>query len=410
MKIKLTKAVKFKDHDELEEGSVVEVSDEVGKTLIDGEQAEEYVQKEEKKEIEMEVKEILDEKEEVEDEDIAEDGAKIEVKKESKGFSNILDAVKALASGKVKEITCKAVTGLNETTAADGGNLVDTPLINKIFGFAMQGAVIAPKCMKYTTGPNANGNKITYLDNGGTIGQTQMPRGYWLAEGAQKTASKFAYGQHDLTLGKLVYYIPFSDEILEDVPTLESWVMAHIKGKMAWDVDNAILNLSTATSGMMGILDAGSANFIATPVAHAAPWTGPIVYDVISGVMPSLRGGAEWYMSNSSWSNIAGDLGGGTTTSTVPLADLRLQTLAGYKVNVMEQLGAFGAGEVVFGNFGEGYVLADKGEVKIDMSKDIRFDYDETVLRVVYRVLGAPVVREQTLPDATVVAAFSTTS
>ena len=408
MKIKLTKKVKFKDHDELDVGSVVEVSDEVAKTLIDGEQAEEYSEKVEKKEIELEIKEVLDIDE---DEEIAEDDAKIEVKKASTKFENLIDAVKALKSGKIKELTCKAATGLNETTAADGGNLVDTPLLNKVFDFAMQGAVIAPKCQKFTVGPNANGAKLTYLDNGGAIGQTALPRGYWISEAAQKTASKFAYGQHDLTLGKLIYYIPITDELMQDVPTLESWIMTQLNGKAAWDVDNAILNLSVATSGMMGILDVGSANFITTPVAHAAPWTAAIVYSVVSGVMPSLRGGSEWYMGNSSWSNIAQALGGGTTTSTVPLvADVKMQTLAGYKVNVMEQMGAFGAGQVVFGNFAAGYVLADKGSMKVDISKDIRFDYDETVLRIVYRVLGAPVVREQTLPDATVVAAFATTS
>jgi len=67
-------------------------------------------------------------------------------------------------------------------------------------------------------------------------------------------------------------------------------------------------------------------------------------------------------------------------------------------------------GSVLFGNFGLGYAVAKKGEIKLDISKDIRFDYDETILRCVLRIAGAPTVRKQTLPDSTVVSAFATTN
>lgn len=381
--------------------SILDVDDATGKAMIEAKEAIAYVEEVEKKEIEQKVQEVVmteEKKEEV----------KVEVIQRKETFGEQLHA---LAKGKIKEIDIKAPTGLNETTNADGGYLV-THGLTQLFDFPQTGAVIAPKCQAIPVGANLNGMKVPYLDNGGAISRTSTPRGYWIAEAAQKTATKFAFGQHDMSLGKLIFYVPMTDEIMEDVGYLESWVRSYIAGsRIGWMVDDAILNLSTATSGMIGIFDAAGVNFKSTPVAHNATYTGCIVHTIISGVMPSLRGGSEWYMSNDTWANIQCDLGAGTTTSTVPIVDVNLNRLAGYPVNIMEQMAAFGStGDILFGNFGVGYKLLKKGDVKIDMSKDIRFDYDETVMRFVIRLAGCPVIREQQLPDASTVSAFSTTS
>jgi len=351
-----------------------------------------------------------------------------EVRKPKKSeIRTLFGAVQKLISGESKEITLrtsaygkaladaeeKAPTGLNESTDDSGGFLVTHELADNIYGVAMQGSVLIPRVEVLPVGPNANGMKIPYVDNSGAISRTATPRGYWIAEGGQKYASKITFGQHDMGLGKLIMYIPITDELLEDRMGLQAWVLGNLRAKMGWMVDDAMWNLSTGTSGMMGILDAASAAFRTAPVAHANPYTPAIVNALISGVCPSLRGGAEWFTGNASWAAIAGTAGGvgpGVTLSTVPLVDVQLKRLGGYPVNVVEQLGAFGSGQVVFGNWREGYKLIQKGDIKLDISKDVRFDFDETVLRMVLRIAGCPVVREMTLPDASQVAAFSTTS
>jgi HK97 family phage major capsid protein len=380
------------------------MDDKSAKEMIEAKQAEVYdaeKAEQETKEIEkiVEDKVMSDEKKEV----------KVEIVKDA--TDTLGNKLMAIAKGEIKEFTVKAATGLNETTAADGGNLV-THGITQLWDFAQQGAVIAPKCQEIAVPPNNNGMKVPYLDNSGSISRTSTPRGYWISEAGQKVATKFGFGQHDLSLGKLIFYVPMTDEIIEDVNYLESWVASYISGsRVGWMVDDAILNLATTTSGMIGLFDAGGANFITTPVAHNATYTGGIVHSIISGVMPSLRGGSEWYMSNSTWAEIQADIGGGVTASTVPLVDVNMNRLAGYNVNIMEQMAAFGStGDILFGNFGVGYKLIKKGDVKIDVSKDVRFEYDETVYRFVLRIAGAPVVREQTLPDGNTVAAFATTS
>ena len=382
--------------------SILELDEATAKELVEKGIAEEYKPELEKKEIEDKVKKEIKMSE-----------VKVEVVKNEVKYKDMHSVVQGLLNKEMQEVTIKAPTGINETTAADGGNLVYHELADQIYGFAMQGAIIEPKCEKIPVGPNANGKKLPYLDNSGAISRTATPRGYWVAEGGQKTATKIAWGQHDLSLGKLIMYVPLTDEILEDSAGLQSYVVNQIKGKMAWMVDDAILNLATATSGMIGVFDAAGDNFRVQGATHADPYTGDLVYQIISGIMPTLQGGSEWYMSNSTWQHICGDLGGGTTVSTVPLVDVKGKVLAGYPVNVMEQMAAFGGatnGSILLGNFRDGYKLVTKGEIKMDISKDIRFDYDETVLRFVLRIAGAPVLREQTLPDSTVVAAFSTTA
>lgn len=414
-KIKTKKIIIDSDKEEIDVGSIIEVKDSVAKYLIAEDTAELWEKEAEKVEIQEKVEEILDVEEKVESKKIktskkeSTEDQHIEVIRNEPEYKSLGDIAQKLFRGEKKEITLKATTGLNEAVDADGGFLVEHRLVKEIFDFGMQGAVVWPKCRQFPVPEQANGLKLPFLDNAGSISRTDLPVGTFLAEGAQKTNTKFSYGQHDLGLVKLAFFVPLTDEIIEDVGFLTAWVLEHIRGKMAWQIDDAIFNLSAAASGFIGLADAGAANFVATPVAHPSPWTGSAVYDIISGVFPRFRAGSEWYMSNLTWSTIQGDIGGGTTESTVPLVDIFGLKLAGYKVNIMEQLGD-GSGTIYFGNFEQGYAVARKGGVKVDMSSDFRFDFDESILRLVVRSLGAPVIREQTLVDTSVVAAFSTTS
>jgi HK97 family phage major capsid protein len=67
-------------------------------------------------------------------------------------------------------------------------------------------------------------------------------------------------------------------------------------------------------------------------------------------------------------------------------------TLLGRPVIPIEQCQALGtAGDIILGDFSNGYLLAEKGGIKTDMSIHVKFDYDESVFRFVLRVDGQPV-------------------
>ena len=326
---------------------------------------------------------------------------------ESKGelFSRV-------ASGEIKEITLKAPAGMNEDTAnADGGYLVTHDIDSEIYGRMFEGGKIAPKCRKIQLGPNYNGRKLPYL-NVTTQSTTSAPRLYSLAEGGQKTATKQIFGQHDIALVKLVALVPLTDELLQDRPTLEGYVMEQLRGNFAWMQDYNILYGTSATTGNLGILDVTASAFLAEPVAHAATPTVAIVNEVINGVSPQVRDGAEWYMSGDMWAYVMSAMGPGVASVLVPIAreEGGVRTLQGHPVNLIDGMTAHNtANDLLFMNPKQ-IVILEKGGITVSRSTEFYFDTDQTCLRFVLRQASAPVFATYTAADGKVYGAASATS
>lgn len=379
-------------------GTLVDVDDVTGKGMIESGEAEPYVKADEQREIEQRIKEIK-----------MSDAVKVTKSVEKKSFT---EGIKALIAGNVRELVLKAPTGQDETDAADGQNLVYQGM-DTLKGALMEDSIIYAKCEKINSfGPNEYGRFIPYR-NESTLNTTSAPRTYAPGEGISKTPTKMAFGKHDLKLGTDSALVYLTEEILADVNYIEQYVTNAMRGKLGWMADYNILKgaYSAAVQGCIGVFDGGAANFYVEPVAHAATYTGNIVNKIISGVDPRLRAGAEWFMSNSMHATLVGQLGSGTTVSTQPLFSNNNMVLAGYPVNVMTQMSAFGAaGDILFGNFGKGYAVASRGDIILSKSTDVAFLTDEIVLRATFRYLGAPTFRKYQGVDAVDVAAFSSTS
>ncbi len=74
-------------------------------------------------------------------------------------------------------------------------------------------------------------------------------------------------------------------------------------------------------------------------------------------------------------------------------------TLLGRPVIPMEQCQTLGtAGDIILGDFGNGYIFVDKGGMKQDVSIHVRFIYDESVFRFVYRCDGQPALAKAITP------------
>ena len=384
-------------------GSLLDVTDAHGKKLTDEGICVAYDKEAETKEIKtkVEIKQMSEVK--VENKEV---NIKI-AKKDS-----FADGIKALVSGEINQITLKAPTGQDETDASDGLNLVYQGM-DTLRGALMMGSVIYPKCQKITSfGPNEYGRFIPYRDES-TLNATSALRPYQPGEGVAKTPSKMAFGKHDLKLGVDAVVTYLTEEILQDVSYLEQYVVNNMKGRLGWTLDNHILNATYAagTVGYIGIFDGGAANFYTEPVAHNATYTGTIINKIVSGIDPRLRKGAEWYMSNSVWATLMGTLGVGTTVSTQPIFNADGTVLAGYPVNVMTQMSAFGsAGDILLANMGEAYTVAQKGDIIISRSTDVAFLTDEIVLRATVRSMGAPTYRKYAAADGVTVCGLSSTS
>lgn len=326
--------------------------------------------------------------------------------------NTFVDAVKGIMSGKLDQVVLKAPSGQNEGTAGEGGVLVYQGM-DTLHGALMLGSVVYPRCeMIRSFGPNEYGRFIPYRDES-TLTTTSTPRTYAPGEGNAKTPTKMAFNRHDLKLGTDAAVVYLTEEILSDVNYLEQYIVGACRGKLGWMADFNVLKgtYSAAVQGCIGVFDGGAANFYVEPVAHAATYTGVIIQKIISGVDPKLRAGAEWYMSNSMHVTLMGQLGPGTTVSTQPIMSADGKMLAGYPVNVLTQMSAFGAaGDILFGNFAAGYAVGQKGDIVMTRSNDVAFLTDEVVLRFTLRYLGAPTYRKYAPVDSVTVAAFSSTS
>ena len=66
----------------------------------------------------------------------------------------------------------------------------------------------------------------------------------------------------------------------------------------------------------------------------------------------------------------------------------RIMGLPAYAIEQAQPLGD--AGDIILGNFKDGYIVAEKGGMKTDVSIHVRFIYDEQCLRFVLRMDGQP--------------------
>lgn len=143
------------------------------------------------------------------------------------------------ADARLAPLAVKA-NGINETTPADGGYLppaqTQAGIIEKMYGTG--------KILQTLNVDKVSGNSMTYnaVDetsrvDGSRIGGVQ---GYWRAEAAAITASKPKFRQVELKL-KSVYALGYAtDEALEDVDFLESWLGRVMPEELKFKVEDAV--------------------------------------------------------------------------------------------------------------------------------------------------------------------------
>lgn len=385
MRIKLAAAVK-----ETPAGSIVECDDAEGAELIGKSLATTYGAAEEQAERNSLINEAAQASVNQE--------KSMSIQKDQEEFV-IGKAIHQLA---VKEGRCKAVTGMSEGTPADGGALLGT-MVTDVVGVAMTGSVIYPKVQKIKLPAGFNSAKVPIDDSDGVL-RANAPVATSIDEGAQKTSTKLQFSPVTVNLRKTVMYVPLVDELLQDVPALDAFVRNWMRGKLAADFDCQAMNGTAATSGLVGVCDATASAFYTSKAFSASP-TLAEVYAAVAAIHPALRGNLEWYIANGTWQTFLTNFATSANIQAM-LIDPRVgqERLIGLKVNI--QPGMTAAKGVVLGDFSQYVVVEPANNDIIASSTDVRFEYDETVLRIVRRMGGTPAFCKRTLADSTTVAAF----
>ncbi len=293
-----------------------------------------------------------------------------------------------------------AASGLNETTPSDGGFLVQQDFSTNLIAQVYETGILVSRCNRIPISSNSNSIKVNGVDEtsraagsrGGGI------RGYWADEATEKTKSKPKFRKIELTLKKLIGLCYATDELLEDAAALESYISKGFVDEFGFLLDDALVN-GTGAGQPLGILNAGC---LVTQGKEAGQDATTVVAEnvinMFSRLFASSRSTSAWFINQNvepQLHTMSIAVGTGGQLIYMPPGGISAApygTLLGRPVIPIEQCASLGTkGDILLADYTNGYLLAEKGGMKSDMSIHVRFEYDESVFRFVLRVDGQPV-------------------
>jgi len=291
-------------------------------------------------------------------------------------------------------LSTRAASGLSEGVPSDGGFLVDSELASRIIKPVWTNGEILPRINKITLSGNKNGMKFNGIDetsraNGYRSGGITV---YSAAEAAEKTGSKPKFRQISLSLKKLIGLCYATDELLEDAQVITNGFQDEFTFKLVdWIING------TGAGEALGILNSGCVVSVGKEAGQDAD---TIVYDNInkmfSRMIASSRPNSVWVINQDcepQLNTMSIPVGTGGVPVYLPAGGASASpyaTLLGRPVVPIEHCQTVGTtGDIMLCDFSK-YLAIDKGGLKQDVSIHVRFLYDESVFRFVYRFDGQP--------------------
>ena len=289
----------------------------------------------------------------------------------------------------------------SEAAGADGGFAVPPEWRSEIMRMVMGEDSILSR----TDRQSVSGNSITFPVDETTAWQsTGGIQTYWDSEAATITQSKPQLKDLTIKLNRLTALVPVTEELLEDAPAMAGYVTSKAGEKMAFKVNDAIIN-GTGVGMPLGILNApckvqvskvGSQtaatfhadNAVAMMARMPAQSFANSVWLINQDVVPQIMKLGFVVTSASSTTGVgAGALylppNGLANTSTYG-------SLLGRPIIVTEACATLGtAGDVILADLSK-YLSVVKGAIKTDTSIHLWFDQNVMAFRFVMRMNGQP--------------------
>ena len=298
--------------------------------------------------------------------------------------------------GSIYQAKQKAITGMSEAVAADGGFLVGTDrggsLLQRVYavGDLLQRVDVTP-ISTASNGMTFYGVNETSRADGSRRGGIQA---YWAAEGGEKTSSKPAFREMNLKLHKLVALVYSTDELLQDTTALEAWIMANLPEEIRFKAEDAIIN-GTGTGMPQGLLASGAVISVAKETGQAADTiVSQNVMKMWSRMWAPSRRNAVWLINQDcepQLMQMSLAVGTGGVALYFPPGGLSASpyaSLLGRPVIPSEYCQTVGDnGDIILADFRE-YQMIEKGGIQSASSIHVRFIYGESVFRFVYRCDG----------------------
>lgn len=298
-------------------------------------------------------------------------------------------------NGRVDPRLKAAASGLNESVGSDGGFLVAQQRVAGIRERMYEQGELLNRVNKQPIGEGFNGLTMFGVDENSRADGSRFGgvRVYWTAEAGEKLPSRPKFRKMDMKLNKVAGLVYLTDELQQDVTALEAYVNRILPLELAFAVENSII-YGTGAGMPLGFINSGAAITVTRTTA------GSVVYEDIMNMWARMwapaRKNAVWLIDQSIETKLYGmslAIGVGGIPVYMPAGGISGQpftTLFGRPVIPYEHGAALGSlGDIALVDPTQ-YTLIEKGGVQSASSIHVRFIFDETVLRFVYRVDGQP--------------------
>lgn len=300
----------------------------------------------------------------------------------------------------------KAPSGLNEASGTDGGFLVPPAFSSDIWQRSYENS-LWEMTTGHTAGANSNSLTFNAIDETSRADGSRFGgvRAYWDAEAAQMTTTKPTYNQVRLQLHKLLAITYATDELIADSGTaLEQHLFNLFSQEIRFKLGDSLIN-GTGAGMPLGILNSAATVSVSKETGQAAA---TIVYENLvkaySRMWAPSRAKAVWLINQDiepALFTMALNVGTGGMPVYLPPGGASQKpygTLFGRPVMPVEFCSTLGTvGDIIFADLSQIYTLR-KGETQQDSSIHLRFDYNETAFRTVFRADGRAIWMQPLTP------------
>lgn len=288
----------------------------------------------------------------------------------------------------------------NEGAGSDGGFLVPSDWRGEI----MRMVDAEDGLLSRTDQQTITGNNISYPVDETTAWQSSGGvQAYWDGEASTINQSKPVFNDLTVKLHRLTAMVPMTEELLQDVPAMASYVPSKAGEKIAFKLNDAILN-GNGVGMPLGIMNAES---LVTVTKESSQVAGTFHADnavKMMARMPASSFGRSVWLVNQDVIPFILKMGFAVTTASgtavgggalyLPPNGLANSgaygSLLGRPIVVTEACNAVGTkGDVVLADLSK-YLAAVKGSIKADVSMHLYFDQAVTAFRFILRMNGQP--------------------
>ena len=289
-----------------------------------------------------------------------------------------------------------AAAGVNGTTGADGGFLLQEDFAGRVMDSAVQSSPLLNRLDRYTCSNAANAMRWVSVDetdvSASVFGGVQM---YWASEATAVAASKPAFREMKLDLEKMMGVCYCTDEMLQDATFLTGFMGTAFS--LAGDrlLTEAVIN-GDGTGKPTGLLHSSALVTVDKESGQAAgTLLGANVLKMVARTMPRNRDRLVWLKEQ--LPTLAVQSGQAAKFLWNPeggLGNFDTQRVMNKPVLLEDCCSAQGSkGDVMLVDPFQ-YILLTKGTAKQDWSIHVEFLTDQNCFRMVFRCNGAPKVNK----------------